>query len=125
MKKVLLSILILVSSIALGQDKWRTLTLSTTNGLSIDSEFITTSSINLSYELAKGYSIESWSGLSYNASKNYSWMSNQTTLSKSFKSFSMGVGVLYTQERVGGLINANSKPSNTFGVIVISKRFKL
>ena len=108
MKNLLL--LLLLSSVSISaQDKWRTLTLNTTNGLSINNEFITTSSINISYELDKGYSIESWSGLSYNTASKYKWITNQTTLNKSFKSIAIGVGILHVQGRDVNLVNVNNK----------------
>lgn len=125
MKKLLLLLLLLSCVSISAQEKWRTLTLSTTNGLSMNGEFITTSSMNISYELNKGYSIESWSGFNYNAGSKYVWMSNQTTLNKSFKHLTVGVGVLYTQGGDGTLGNVINKSINTFGVVTISKRFKL
>lgn len=124
LKKIVLLLLISTASIS-AQDKWRTLTLQTTNGVSTNGEFITTSSVSISYELKNKFSIENWNGINFTSSDKSLWISSQTTLNKSFKKLTVGVGVLYMQSRDLNLPKINNISANTFGVITISKRFKL
>lgn len=123
MKKVLLLLLLIITSSMVGQEPWRTLTLSTTNGVNLKGEFISTSSINISYELKNNLSIESWTGFNYDFSSKSGWMSNQTTFNKTYKnSLSVGVGVLYNN----GFVNlVQDSVNRTYGIVTIRKRFKL
>lgn len=114
--------IIVLSSSANAQEKWRALTLSTTNGTNFDGEFISTSSANISYEMRNKFSLESWTGLNYDFSSKSGWMSNQTTLNKSYDSLTIGVGVLYNS----GFVNFIQEPTKkTYGIVTIRKRFKL
>lgn len=122
MKKLLLIILLATSSIAFSQEKWRTLTFTNTSGSTIDGEFMSITSANISYELNNGFSIESWTGFNYNFRQNNGWLSSQTTVNKTYNSFKVGVGLMYNS----GFVNIVQSPTNqTFGVVTISKRFKL
>ena len=122
MKKLLLIILLATSSIAFSQEPWRTLTLTNTSGSTIDGEFMSITSANISYELGNKFSLESWTGFNYNFRQNSGWLSNQTTVNKTYNSFKVGVGVMYNS----GFVNIIQAQTNqTFGVITISKRFKL
>ena len=114
--------IIVLSSSANAQEKWRTLTLSTTNGTNFDGKFISTSSANISYEMKNNFSLESWTGFNYDFSSKSGWMSNQTTLNKSYNSLTIGVGVLYNS----GFVNFIQEPTKkTYGIVTIRKRFKL
>ena len=113
---------IVLSSSANAQEKWRTLTFSTTNGTNFDGKFISTASANLSYEIKNNLSLESWTGFNYRFNNQTGWMSNQTTINKSYKSLTIGAGVLYNS----GFVNLIQKQTNqTYGIITIRKRFKL
>tara|TARA_R110000772_G_scaffold120775_1_gene227056 strand:- start:109 stop:480 length:372 start_codon:yes stop_codon:yes gene_type:complete len=121
-KSVLLLLLLAFSSVTYAQEPWRTLTLSTTNGTNFNGKFISTSSANISYEMRNKFSLESWTGLNYDFSSKSGWMSNQTTLNKSYNSLTIGVGVLYNS----GFVNLIQEPTNqTYGIVTIRKRFKL
>ena len=123
MKKVLLLIAFIVSSYTVAQEPWRTLTLSTTNGINTKGDFVSTSSVNISYELKNNISIESWTGFNYEFNRDSGWISNQTTFNKTYNnSLSVGVGVLYNN----GFVNLVQDFNNsTYGVITVRKRFKL
>ena len=123
MKKVLLLVVMMVASSTVSQEYWRTLTLSTTNGVSGGGEFISTTSMNISYELKNSFSLESWTGFNYDFNRQSGWVSNQTTFNKTYKnSMSVGVGVLYNS----GFVNMIQDTFNkTYGVITLRKRFKL
>lgn len=114
--------LLATSSMAFSQEPWRTLTLTNTSGSTIDGEFMSITSANISYELGNKFSLESWTGFNYNFRQDSGWLSNQTTVNKTYNSFKVGVGVMYNS----GFVNIiQSQTNQTFGVITISKRFKL
>ena len=122
MNKVLLVLLLVMSQTSFAQEKWRTLTLTNTSGSTINGELMSITSANLSYELNKNWAIESWTGFSYNFRKDLGWLSNQTTVNKLQGSFKIGAGIMYNS----GFVNIIESPTNqVFGVITISKRFKL
>lgn len=101
---------------------WRTLTVSNMTASTFEGETLNLTSVNISYELNSKYSIQSWNGFNYNFKQNSGWSSSQTTINRSLKSFIIGVGVMYNS----GFVNVIQEPSGkTFGVITISKRFKL
>lgn len=122
MKKILLVLLLVMSQALFAQEKWRTLTLTNTSGSTITGEFMSITSANLSYELKNNWAIESWTGFNYNFTKDSGWLSNQTTVSKVKGSFRIGAGMMYN----AGFVNiVESSTNQVFGVIVVSKRFKL
>lgn len=122
MKKYLLLLILLIGSLAYSQEPWRALTLTNTSGSTIDGEFMSITSANISYELGNKFSLESWTGFNYNFRQDNGWLSSQTTINKSYDLFKVGVGVMYNS----GFVNIVQNPTNqTFGVITISKRFKL
>ena len=114
--------LLATSSIAFSQEPWRTLTVSNTSGSTINGEIMSITSANISYEFGSNLSLESWTGFNYNLRKESGWISNQTTLNKTLKHFKVGVGLMYNS----GFTNIiQSKNNQTFGVITLSKTFKL
>ena len=123
MRKSALALVMIAFTLGVNaQEKWRTLTLSSTIGSTIEGQVISTTSANISYELSNGISIESWTGFNYTQKESSSWLSNQTTLNKSLKYFEVGVGVMYNS----GFVSIAQQPTDDFyGVLTISKRFKL
>ena len=123
MRKLVLALVMIAFTLGVNaQEKWRTLTLSSTIGSTIEGQVISTTSANISYELSNGISIESWTGFNYTQKESSSWLSNQTTLNKSLKYFEVGVGVMYNS----GFVSIAQQPTDDFyGVLTISKRFKL
>ena len=123
MRKLVLVLTMIAFTLGVNaQEKWRTLTLLSVVGSTIEGQVISTTSANISYELSNGISIESWTGFNYTQKQDSSWLSNQTTLNKSLKYFEVGVGVMYNS----GFVNIAQQPTDDFyGVLTISKRFKL
>lgn len=122
MKTFITLLLLLTSSIVFSQEPWRTLTFTNTSGSTIDGEFMSITSANISYELTNDFSIESWTGFNYNFRQDTGWLSSQATINKTYNSFKVGVGLMYNS----GFVNIVQSPTNqTFGVVTISKRFKL
>jgi|TARA_R110000787_G_scaffold14155_2_gene43980 hypothetical protein len=122
MKKLLLLTLFITSSVMYSQEPYRTLTVSTTNGSTIDGQFMSTMSANLSYEIKNKVLLNSWTGINYNYDGKSGWISNITTLNKSYNTFNIGVGVVYNSGFVGFIEQPTGK---TYGVITIKKSFKL
>ena len=123
MRKLVLVLTMIAFTLGVNaQEKWRTLTLLSVVGSTIEGQVISTTSANISYELSNGISIESWTGFNYTQKESSSWLSNQTTLNKSLKYFEVGVGVMYNS----GFVSIAQQPTDDFyGVLTISKRFKL
>ena len=128
MKNLILLMLLGLSSVAFSQEKeeeykpWRTLTVSNMTASTFEGETLNLTSANISYELNRKYSVQSWTGFNYNFKQNSGWISSQTTINRSLKHFILGVGVMYNS----GFVNVIQEPSGkTFGVVTISKRFKL
>ena len=126
MKKLIIGILLLCTLISFSQEKkWRTLTFGTLGGVTLSGHYLQTFSTSLDYELSKGYSISSWTGVNYNTSYNGGWFSSSLSLQKKISKYNIGVGVMYG----GGNINTpfpdkiiQRDISATFS---ISRRFKL
>lgn len=95
-----ITILLLTLSLnGLAQDKYRALTLGTTNHVNKSFQFINQVNYNLSYELNNNYFISSWSGLNFNHNTQSSWLVSNTTIDKQINDITIGLGVLYTDWR--------------------------
>lgn len=124
MKKVLL-LLLLTSTVCIGQTKWRTLTFSSTSGLTFSGNYLQTVSASLDYEIKNEWSISSWSGVNYNTSYNGGWLSTSVMIGKKFHGFNINSGLMYGTGNINTPL-PDQIISRDFSVVVtVSKRFKL
>ena len=128
MKKVLLTVLLLLNLSVYSQEKWRTLTFGTTLNFKQHNNSITQLNASLDYELNNSFFISSWNGLSFNPNNKTSWFASQTTLDKRIKGFTFGVGYLYTTNSTIGSyipINIMDKKDELYFTIKLQYRIKL
>ena len=118
----LLSFLIVILSSFVHSSKaqtyWRRLTLTNNVGISPSGSAFNQTSANLTYELKKNYTINSWTGMHYQVSPDVRWFSSQSTVTKRYGQFNIGMGVQF------GAAGINI-PTYTYGIGTMSYTFKL
>jgi len=126
MKKIILTAVLFAAFLfSYGQDKWRTLTISNLGGVTLTGDYLHTFSASLDYELSKGWSISSWSGVNYNASYDGGWVSTQFMLNKSVLGFNLGTGVMYGSGNMNTPFPEQIENKDVSVVFQVSKRFRL
>lgn len=124
MKKLLL-LFLLVSTICVGQQKWRTLTVTSLSGVTFTGEYLQTVSLSVDYEIKNNWSISSWSGVNYNNSYDGGWLSTSAMIGKKIKGFNMNLGVMYGTGNVNTPLPDQIVSKDFAVAFSISKRFKL
>jgi hypothetical protein len=107
MKKIMILAFLISTSLLQGQDRWRELVLATSNGVSLNGNFINNFSVNLSYELDKDFTLSSWNGVNHTHNEKQSWFASQTTLDKKIKKLTLGTGYLYGASGVNSTVRSN------------------
>lgn len=108
MKKIILITVLFTTTIMVSQEKWRTITFTTTTNSNLKGDsFIPQFTVSLDYEINNNFFISSWNGYIYNNKWDQDWFTSQTTLDKRVKNFTVGVGYLYTTGDPTGITSSN------------------
>lgn len=122
MKKAILTVSLLMATVAFSQEKWRRLSLST--GTAVNSNIVVSkASANLFYELDKKYSIQVWAG--YVGSLSNQWVGGKSVIIRNIKgNFKFESGIYYENGARDGL-NLGVVNRNLFVGVRLTKEFNL
>lgn len=122
--KKLLFLLLFISTSTFGQEKWRTLNLTSISGTNFAGTHFNTISSNLHWDFNKRYFFTNWTGfqIQYGNTKS-AWFTTQATFNRYIGNWMVGVGTQYGLASDPGVFYIKNK--NAFAITSVSYRWKI
>ena len=123
MKKVILTVALLIATVTVSQEKWRRISISTGTALNLDNVLVSKASTNLFYELNDKYSLQVWGA--YVGSLSNQWVGGKSVIIRNIEGgFKFETGLYYENGARDGL-NLGVVNRNLFVGVRLTKEFKL
>tara|TARA_R110002049_G_C8759451_1_gene528776 strand:+ start:132 stop:506 length:375 start_codon:yes stop_codon:yes gene_type:complete len=123
MKKAILTVALLIATVAVSQEKWRRISISTGTALNLDNVLVSKASTNLFYELSDKYSLQVWGA--YVGSLSNQWVGGKSVIIRNIEGgFKFETGLYYENGARDGL-NMGVVNRNLFVGVRLTKEFKL